>query len=138
MISIKALQKCSSSCGLNLPAQGFAGGRWVYSLKYDIFEAISRFKARWLAKGYSQREGIDYVETYAFVSLLNSLRIVLAIAAHENLDLIQGHFKTAFLTADFVETVYMEQPTGYEQKGPGGRSLVAHLIKALYGPRQTV
>ena len=81
-------------------------------------------------------EGIDYVETYAPVSKLNSLRMVLAIAAHEDLDLIQGDFKTAFLTADLVETVYMDQPTGYEQKGTGGKRLVAHLLKALYGLRQ--
>jgi hypothetical protein len=113
------------------------GGRWVYALKKGADGRITRFKARWVAKGFSQQEGVDYVETYAPVSKLNSLRIVLAIAASEDLDLVQGDFKTAFLTADLVETVFMEQPTGYEQKGADKKKLVAHLLKALYGLKQS-
>ena len=112
------------------------GGRWVYALKRDRDGQVLKFKARWVAKGYSQREGIDYEETYAPVSRMNTLRIFFAIAATEDLELLQGDFKTAFLTAPLVETVYMDQPEGYEMKGERGQKLVAHLLKALYGLKQ--
>ena len=113
------------------------GGRWVYALKRDKGGKVEKFKARWVAKGYTQRDGIDYNETYAPVLHLNSFRIFLAIAAREDLELRQGDFKTAFLTARLVETVYMDQPTGYETRGEGGKKLVAHLLKAIYGLKQS-
>jgi hypothetical protein len=91
------------------------GGRWVYSIKRNEQGAVSKFKARWVAKGYSQREGIDFTETYAPVSKMATLQTLLTIAADEDLELRQIDFKTAFLTANLVETVYMDQPTGYEQ-----------------------
>ena len=109
------------------------GGRWVYALKKDNDGQVVKFKARWVAKGYSQKESIDYEETYAPVSRMNTLRIFFAIAATDDLDLLQGDFKTAFLTAPLVETVYMDQPEGYEMKGESGQKLVTHLLKALYG-----
>jgi hypothetical protein len=63
--------------------------------------------------------------------------MVFVIAAHECLELIQGDFKTAFLTADLpVKTVYMDQPTDYEQKGTAGKRLVPTLLKTLYGLKQ--
>ena len=113
------------------------GGRWVYILKRAKDGKIKRFKARWVAKGYTQINGVDYNETYAPVSQLNTFRIFLTITAREDLELRQGDFKTAFLTANLVETVYMEQPKGYESRGEGGKMLVAHLLKALYGLKQS-
>jgi hypothetical protein len=113
------------------------GGRWIYSIKRNEQGVVSKFKARWVAKGYSQREGIDLTETYAPVSKMATLRTLLTIAADEDLELRQIDFKTAFLTANLIETVYMDQPTGYEQPGLGGKKLVAHLLKAVYGLRQS-
>jgi hypothetical protein len=119
------------------PARKPVGGRWVYAVMRNEQGAVSKFKARWVAKGYSQREGIDFTETYAPVSKMATLRTLLTIAAYEDLELRQIDFKTTFLTANLVETVYMEQPTGYEQPGLGGKKLVAHLLKAVYGLRQS-
>jgi hypothetical protein len=117
------------------------GGRWIYSIKRNEQGVVSKFKARWVAKGYSRREGIDFTETYAPVSKMATLRTLLTIAADEDLELRQIDFETAFLTAfltaNLVETVYMDQPTGYEQPGLGGKKLVAHLLKAVYGLRQS-
>jgi hypothetical protein len=113
------------------------GGRWIYSIKRNEQGVVSKFKARWVAKGYSQREGIDFTETYAPVSKMATLRTLLTVAADEDLELRQIDFKTAFLTANLIETVYMDQPTGYEQPGLGGKKLVAHLLKAVYGLRQS-
>jgi hypothetical protein len=117
------------------------GGRWVYSIKRKRNEqgAVSKIKARWVAKGYSQREGIDFTKTYAPVSKMATLPTLLTIAADEDLELRQIDIKTAFLTANLVETVYMDQLTGYEQPGLGGKKLVAHhLFKAVYGLRQSL
>jgi hypothetical protein len=75
------------------------GGRWVYSIKRNEQGAVSKFKARWVAKGYSQREGIDFTETYAPVSKMATLRTLLMIAADEDLESRQIDFKTAFLVA---------------------------------------
>lgn len=66
-----------------------------------------------------------------------TLRTLLTLAADEDLELRQIDFKTAFVTANLVETVYMDQPSGYEQPGLGGKKLVAHLLKAVYGLRQS-
>jgi hypothetical protein len=66
-----------------------------------------------------------------------TLLTLLTLAADEDLELRQIHFKTAFLTANLVETVYMDQPTGYDQPGLGGKRLVAHFVKAVYGLRQS-
>lgn len=122
---------------VELPAARKAvGGRWVYALKRNQDGTVAKFKARWVAKGYSQRKGVDFYETYAPVTKLATLWTFLTIAAQDDLDLLQGDFKTAFLTASLVETVYMDQPTGYEQQGSGQRKLVAHLLKAIYGLKQ--
>jgi hypothetical protein len=64
-------------------------GIWVYSIKRNEQEAVSKFKARWVAKGYSQREGIDFTEPYAPVSKMATLRTLLTIAADEDLELRQ-------------------------------------------------
>jgi len=68
---------------------------------------------------------------------MNSLRIFFTIAAQEDLELRQGDLKTAFLTANLVETVYMNQPTAYERTGKEGQKLVAHLLMAIYGLKQS-
>jgi len=105
--------------------------KWVYKLKKSPTGVVERFKARLVAKGYKQREGIDFDEVYAPVSKHSSLRAVLALAAAEDLELHVLDIKTAFLNGELEETVYIDQPPGYEQG-----SKVAHLRRALYGLRQ--
>ena len=81
------------------------------------------------AKGYTQREGIDYVNTFSPVSKKDSLRIVMALVAHYDLELHQMDVKTAFLNGDLHENVYMAQPEGKEHMG-------CRLKKSIYGLRQ--
>ncbi|XXG72826.1 hypothetical protein AAC387_Pa07g1836 [Persea americana] len=89
------------------------GCKWVFKTKKDSKGKVERFKAQLVAKGFPQREGIEYHETYSPVSKKDSFRIVMAIVAHFNLELHQMDVKTAFLNGDLKEEVYMEQPEGF-------------------------
>lgn len=109
------------------------GGRWVYSIKSDI-DGREKYKARFVAKGYSQRMGIDYGETFSPTANLTSVRVVLQKAAQEDLLLHQMDVKTAYLHAPIDYEIYINPPEGYEEKGD---SLVYKLEKSLYGLKQS-
>ena len=87
-----------------------------------------------MAKGYSQREGIDYKETFSPVSTKDSFRVVMALVAHFNLELHRMDVKTAFLNGDLTEDVYMIQPDGFVEKGR--ERLVCKPRKSIYGLKQ--
>ena len=93
-----------------------------------------RNKARLVAQGFSQIEGIDYGETYAPVARLESIRILLAYASHHNFKLQQMDVKSAFLNGPLKELVYVKQPPGFED--PDFPNHVYKLDKALYGLKQ--
>ena len=109
------------------------GGRWVYSIKEDN-DGREQYKARFVAKGYSQRAGIDYGETFSPTANLTSVRVVMQKAAQENLVLHQMDVKTAYLHAPIDRDIYMDQPEGYEKVG---ENLVCKLEKSLYGLKQS-
>ena len=94
---------------------------------------FERFKARYVVKGYMQREGIDFNEVFAPTSKHTTFRALVSIVASNNLELHQLDIKTAFLNGDIDEDIYITQPPGYEQ---GGSGLVCYLKKSLYGLRQ--
>ena len=87
-----------------------------------------------MAKGYNQREGIDFKETFSPMSTKDSLRIILTIVAHFDLELHQIDVKTALLNRDLVEDVYMYQPIGFEEVGK--ENMVCKLQKYIYGLKQ--
>ena len=107
--------------------------KWVYKVKRDGEGNLDRYKARWVAKGYRQREGIDYDEVFAPVVKYTSFRALAAIAAQHDLELHLLDIKTAFLNGEMDLDVYLEQPKGYEDKD---RTLVCKLNKTLYGLKQ--
>jgi len=110
------------------------GCKWVYKTKYDKDGNVEREKARLVAKGYTQQHGIDYDETFSPVLRYASLRALLAITAHYDLELHQMDVKTAFLNGDIDHEIYMRQPEGHEVKGK--EHLVCKLNKSLYGLKQ--
>jgi hypothetical protein len=70
-----------------------------------------------VAKSFTQREGIDYTETFSPVSCKDSLRIIMTFVTHYDLELYQMDVKTAFLNGDLLENVYMTRPKGFDMKG---------------------
>ena len=75
-----------------------------------------------MAKGFTQKEGITYKDTFSPVSKKDSLRIIMALIAHFDLELHQMDVKTAFLNGNLDEDIYMEQPEGFAKKG------IEHLV----------
>ena len=95
---------------------------------------IIRNKARLVAQGYNQQEGIDYEETFAPVASLEAIRMSLAFACHKNFILYQMDVKSVFLNGFIKEEVYVEQPSGF-----GSFNFPNHVFKlkkALYGLKQ--
>ena len=91
--------------------------KWEFKTKHDAKGHVERYKERLVAKGYSQREGIDFKETFSPVSTKDSLRIIMAIVAHFDLELHQMDVRTTVLNGELVEDVYMSQPIGFEKVG---------------------
>ena len=106
--------------------------KWIFKTKRGPDGRVERYKARLVAKGFKQVEGIDYNEVYAPVSKHTTLRAFLALVAKEDLELDHLDVKTAFLNGELEETIYMQQPPGYEQ----GSGLVCRLHKSIYGLKQ--
>ncbi|GJT78756.1 retrovirus-related pol polyprotein from transposon TNT 1-94 [Tanacetum coccineum] len=110
------------------------GTKWVFRNKLDENGVVSRNKARLVAQGYNQQEGIDYDETYAPVARLESIRILLAYACALDFKLFQMDIKSAFLNGFINKEVYVAQPPGFiDFKKPDH---VYKLKKALYGLKQ--
>jgi hypothetical protein len=112
------------------------GGKWVYKTKLDAQGKPIRYKARYVAKGFKQVQGVDYYDTYSPVTRMTSIRTLLAIAALEDWDLESMDVDTAFLNAKVEEEVFVRQPEGFEQMDTKGRPLVCKLQKSIYGLRQ--
>ena len=90
------------------------GSRWIYKVKYAADGSIEKFKARFVAKGYAQKEGIDYEETFAPVARYTSIRSVISLVVQMGWKIHQMDVKTAFLNGVIEEEVYIEQPEGFE------------------------
>ena len=97
-------------------------------------DIVTRNKSRFVEKGYSLQEGIDFDETYAPVTILEAIRIFLAFAAHANFKVYHMDVKSAFLNGESEEEVYDQQPPGFED--PNFPDFVYRLLKALYGFKQ--
>jgi hypothetical protein len=123
------------------PGRNTVGSRWVLSVKEKPDGSVDRFKARLVAQGFSQVEGLDYTETYAPVVRMTTLRTMLAVATHHRYSVFQVDVKTAYLNSPLDEEIYMRAPPGLELAehsslvGSGGQ-VVLRLHKSIYGLKQ--
>ncbi|KAJ9560810.1 hypothetical protein OSB04_005970 [Centaurea solstitialis] len=110
------------------------GLKWVFKLKRDADGKIIKYKARLVAKGYVQEHGIDYDEVFAPVARMETIRLILALAAYHGWEVHHLDVKSAFLHGELKEEVYVTQPEGFIK--PGNENKVYRLTKALYGLKQ--
>ncbi|KAK8685585.1 hypothetical protein V6N13_041585 [Hibiscus sabdariffa] len=99
------------------PGIKLLSSKWIFKRKMKADGSIDKYKARLVIKGYRQKEGLDYFDTYSSVSRITSIRMILAIAPLRNLEVHQMDVKTAFLNGELDEEIYMEQPEGHVVPG---------------------
>ena len=104
-----------------------------FKIKRNAKNEPEKYKARLVAKGYNQEYGIDYNETFAPVVKVQTLRILFAIAANNDLKIHQVDINTAFLNGNLDEEVYVENPPGCDNFN---KDTVCRLRKSLYGLKQ--
>ena len=105
--------------------------KWIFKIKHSTDGSIEKYKAIFLARGFSHKEGIDYEENFSLVATYTSIRTVIALASNMKWKLHQMDVKTAFLNGIIEEEVYIEQPQGFEINDQ--KTHVCRLKKALYG-----
>ncbi len=117
------------------PRANVIGSKWVFKAKKDASGKVVRYKARLVAQGFSQVEGVDYFDTYTPVARLASSRAIIAMANRLGLELHQVDIKGAYLNGELLkdEVLYMWHPPGYCEDTSGR---VLHLRKSLYGLKQ--
>ncbi|KAL0434343.1 UNVERIFIED_CONTAM: hypothetical protein Slati_2768600 [Sesamum latifolium] len=110
------------------------GCKWVYKRKLGADGEVTAFKASLVAKGYTQRPGVDFEETYSPVAMAKSIRILLAIAAWYDYEIWQMDVKTVFLNGFIEEEIFMDQPEGFTAVGEEQK--VCRLQRSIYGLNQ--
>ena len=111
------------------------GCKWVYKIKTRSDDTVDHSKARLVSKGFTQKYGIDYEETFAPVARLSSVRTLIAISTARKWTLFQMDVKNAFLNGALLEEVYMKLPPGYSHP-PGFSHGVCRLQWTIYGLKQ--
>ena len=110
------------------------GYKWIFKKKMKADGSIDKYKVRLIIKGYKQKEGLDYFDTYSPVTRISSIRMLIVIAVIHNLEIHQMDVKIAFLNCDLNEEIYMEQPEGFIVSSQEKK--VCRLVKSLYGLKQ--
>ena len=108
--------------------------KWIYKIKLNQEGDIQKHKARLVARGFTQKPGIDFYETFSPVARLAIIRSVIVVAAQKKWKIIQLDIKSAFLNGKLDNEIYVEQPQGFFVQG--SEEEVYRLIKALYRLKQ--
>ena len=133
---IKYLQENNVWSLTELPiGEKIIGGKWVYKRKTDEHGNIVRFKARYVAQGYSQIFRENYDEVFAPVAKQTTIRTLLTIAGKRKMIVKHNDIKTAFLNDELEEHIYMKQPEGFIESGK--ENFVCKLHKGIYGLKQS-
>ena len=129
-----SLQKNETWELVNLPlGRKLVKWKWVFKTKFVADGSPMKNKEMLVSKGFSQDQGIEYNETFAPVEKMDSIRLVLSIAASKQWEVHHMDVKSAFLHGDIKEEIYMQQLEGFITNP----SLVCKLKKSLYGLKQT-
>ena len=110
------------------------GGKWVYTIKCGKNNEIEKFKARYVARGFSQISGIDYDDTFSPTAHITSIRVLIQLSVQYKLLLHQMDVSSAYLHAEIDHEIYIDQPPGFEK---GEANNVCKLRKAIYGLKQS-
>ena len=109
------------------PGRSIVGSKWVFSRKRDESGQPTSYKARLVARGFTQKPGLDFFETYSPVARIVTIRTLMAMAVERNFEMHQMDVCTAFLNGDLKEEIFMRQPEGFIKEG-----LVCKLNRSLY------
>ena len=109
-------------------------GKWIFKHKFLADGSLERYKARWVLRGFTQRPGVDFAETFSPVVKPATVRKVLSLALSRKWPVHQLDVKNAFLHGTLTETVFAAQPSGFED--PAHPDFVCRLNKSLYGLKQ--
>ena len=109
------------------------GCKWIFKKKLKADGSIDKYKARLVTKGFKQNEGLDFFDTYSPITRITSIRMLISIAAINNLEIHQMDVKTTSLKGELEKEIYMEQPEGFVIPG---KEKVCRLVKSLYGLKQ--
>ena len=133
-----ALHKTGTWDLVDLPSITYAiGCKWVYKIKTRSDGIVDSYKARLVARGFTQEYEIDYEDTFALVTRLSSVRTLIAISMACKWPLFHMDVKNAFLNGELSEEVYIKLPPGYSHP-PGFPHRVCRLRWALYGLKQVL
>ena len=117
--------------------KNLVGGKWHFAIKRNSSGDITKYKARYVARGFKQKHGIDFDETYSPTIKMITVRMLLNLAVQREMKLKQLDIKTAYLNADIDDEIYVEQPPGFAIPKSCGRNYVCKLNKSLYGLKQS-
>ncbi|KAL0387552.1 UNVERIFIED_CONTAM: Retrovirus-related Pol polyprotein from transposon TNT 1-94 [Sesamum radiatum] len=120
------------------PGCTIVGCKWIFKKKLKLDGTIDKFKVRLVAKGFKQKEGIDYFDTYSPVARLTIIRVLIALASVYNLSIHQMNVKTTFLYGELEEEIYIDQPNGFvaHDNKPNGVSVAQLRYSQIIGSLQ--
>ena len=111
------------------------GCKWIFKTKCDSGGNIEHYNAQLVVKGFTQKNGTDYKETFLHVSKKDSFRIIMTLVTHYDLELDKMNVKIAFLNKNLEDDVYMDQPVGFIEEGK--EHMMCKLKNSIYELKQT-